>query len=197
MPVFVACVALLLGACTSDSGPSRADDSTTRPTDQADSPARLGRYELIGDCEGLAALRGSKDDVSFVAGGKVYVARHDGTTAGCVLEADAVDLEWGPEADRLHLGDLRRFGRTETSVLDDDVESVAWSRPTGKSVVYIAQGRLMKVDAFGQEPYEISFLEDHDEVVYHPAGTHIAVTGTDSEGVYGLWLATTPARTIK
>jgi hypothetical protein len=48
----------------------------------------------------------------------------------------------------------------------------------------------MKVDAFGEEPYDISFLADHDEVVYHPAGTHVATTGTDGDGTYGVWLAT-------
>lgn len=48
----------------------------------------------------------------------------------------------------------------------------------------------MKVDAFGDEPVDISFLAEHDEVVYHPAGTHIAVTGTADDGTYGLWLAT-------
>jgi hypothetical protein len=44
--------------------------------------------------------------------------------------------------------------------------------------------------AFGAKPFDISFLADHDEVVYHPAGTHVAVTGTDEDGTYGLWLAT-------
>lgn len=188
----VACALVFAVGCTSEPNAPRTGDSSPDPAGTA---LRMGRYEALGDCDGLGTLRGSQDDVSFVAGGKVFVARRDGDTAGCVLEVDdAPDLEWGPEADRFHLGDLRRFGRRQISAPDDEVESISWSRPTGKSLVYVSDRRLMKVDAFGAEPFDISFLEDHDEVAYHPAGTHVAVTGTDAKGVYGLWLANNVGR---
>jgi hypothetical protein len=129
--------------------------------------------------------------VSFVLGGELYVARRTGSVARCVLEVEQpLDLDWGPRGDRVSFGDLRRFSSEGIVSLDDVAESISWSRPTGRAMVYVSDGRLMKVDAFGDQPVDISFLADHDEVVYHPAGTHIAVTGTADDGTYGLWLAT-------
>jgi hypothetical protein len=90
----------------------------------------------------------------------------------------------------VHFGDLRRYEGDGVVSLGHPVESISWSRPTGRAIVYVSEGRLLKVDAFGDKPQDISFLSEHDEVVYHPAGTHIAVTGTADDGTYGLWLAT-------
>ena len=152
-------------------------------------PGTGGVFQIAGGCAGLRRLRGPQ--VSFVLGGELYVARRTGNVARCVLEIPGpLDVDWGPEGDRVHFGDLRRYEGDGIVSLDDVTESIAWSRPTGRAIVYVSEGRLMKVDAFGDAPSDISFLADHDEVVYHPAGTHVAVTGTSDDGTYGLWLAT-------
>lgn len=63
--------------------------------------------------------------------------------------------------------------------------------PKGTSVVYVTgDGRLMKRSSFGGPATDISFLERHDDVTYHPAGEHIATTGVAEDGSYGLYLAT-------
>jgi len=152
-------------------------------------PGAAGVFQITGGCEGLRRLRGS--EVSFVLGSELYVARRSGSVARCRLEIQQpLELDWGPRGDRVSFGDLRRYEGDGIVSLDDVAESISWSRPTGRAIVYVSEGRLMKVDAFGDEPVDISFLADHNEVVYHPAGTHVAVTGTAEDGTYGLWLAT-------
>lgn len=175
------CWLLVAAACTSGDESPGADGESTPPV--------AGVFDLSDDCKGFG--RPGAPQLSFVAEGKLFVARPKQSTARCVLEVESAgDLEWGPGGDRLHFGDLRRYDGEQIFSLDDEPESLAWSRPTGESVVFITDRRLLKVSAFGDEPTDISFLADHDEVVYHPAGTHLAVTGTDDDGTYGVWLAT-------
>lgn len=179
----VVCSFALAAGCTSE------EDGDTAGASPSPTSSRVGAFELSPECTGLPGLRGSQ--LSFVSGDDLFVAHRAGSTARCVLAVPGPDdLEWGPEGDRLHFGDLRRYDGEQVVALEDDAESIAWSRPTGTSIVYVSEGRLMKVDAFGDEPSDISFLAEHDEVVYHPAGTHLAVTGTADDGTYGLWLAT-------
>jgi hypothetical protein len=176
------CWLLLAVGCTSQG---------QRPDTDGPSPSEPGpgAFEITDGCEGLRKLHGAQ--VSFVLGGELFVARRTGRLARCVLEIPRpLDLDWGPQGDRVQFGDLRRYEGDGVVSLDDTAESIAWSRPTGRAIVYVSGGRLLKVDAFGDEPFDISFLADHDEVVYHPAGTHVAVTGTADDGTYGLWLAT-------
>ena len=180
----VICFVLLATSCTSGDGDSIAHRPSASPTLR---PA--GTYELGTTCLGLRELRSPQ--LSFVTGEELFVARRSASTARCVLDVTGTaDVEWGPQGDRLHFGDLRRFDGEQIVVLEDEAQSIAWSRPTGTSLVYVSDGRLMKVDAFGEEPIDISFLAEHDEVAYHPAGTHVAVTGTADDGTYGVWLAT-------
>jgi hypothetical protein len=187
----VICCVLFAASCTSGDGEPAARPTSTPNGDPTPSPTAttVGAFEIGTACKGLRDLQGPQ--LSFVTDETLYVARPGAVTARCVVEVQSpADLQWGPEGDRLHLGDLRRYNGEEIVALEDEAESIAWSRPTGTSLVYISDGRLMKVDAFGEAPMDISFLAEHDEVVYHPAGTHVAVTGTADDGTYGLWLAT-------
>jgi hypothetical protein len=180
--VAVFCSLLTVTGCTAD-GESPGANGASRP------PRRVGAFEVVGGCDGLGRLHGTQ--LSFVSRGELFVARPTRSVARCALEiASPDDVEWGPEGDRLHFGDLRRYNGDRIVSLDNSSDSLAWSRPTGTSIVFVSEERLMKVDAFGEQPFDISFLADHDEVVYHPAGTHVAVTGTADDGTYGVWLAT-------
>jgi hypothetical protein len=182
LAAFLGGLVLAVG-CTADT-PQEGGGDPSLP-----SPGERGLFETAGDCTGLAKLHGPQ--LSFVLGSELFVARRTADVARCVLEISSpADLEWGPLGDRVHFGDLRRYQGEGIVSLDDTTESIAWSRPTGTAIVYVSEERLMKVDAFGDESVDISFLEDHDEVVYHPAGTHVATTGTAEDGTYGLWLAT-------
>jgi hypothetical protein len=178
------CGLLVVSSCTP--GGDEADSDAPSPSQTV---RRVGSFEVVGDCSGLGKVHGA--ELTFVLGGQLFVAKRNSNVARCVLEIERpLDLDWGPRGDRVHFGDLRRYEGAQVVSLEDTAESISWSRPTGRAIVYVSEGRLMKIEAFGDEPQDISFLSDHDEVVYHPAGTHIAVTGTADDGTYGLWLAT-------
>lgn len=179
-PVALLFIGLLFASCSNTEPPERSS--------QPEPSASVSPLRALGTGCGFTKRAG---DITFVKDGRLYATTLRGHSARCIAEVgSATDIEWGPRADRFHLGDLQRVGADQTASLDDPIESIAWSRPTGKSIVYITDGRLMKVGAFSDKPMDISFLADHDELVYHPAGTHIAVAGTDEDGTYGLWLAT-------
>lgn len=48
----------------------------------------------------------------------------------------------------------------------------------------------MKRSSYGGDSTDISFLDRHDAVTYHPAGEHISTSGVAADGSYGLYLAT-------
>jgi hypothetical protein len=102
-------------------------------------------------------------------------------------------MRWNADGDRVIIGTVALSGDlTQTTPLSGNPgEAPKWSRPTGTSVVYIEpDGSLMKRGSSGGRAVDISFLASHDDVVYHPAGTHIATSGSSSDGSYGLYLAT-------
>jgi hypothetical protein len=72
------------------------------------------------------------------------------------------------------------------------VDSFAVSAPKGTAIVFIPpdHSHLMKVNTIGTGLEEISFLSRVDDVVYHPAGTHLAVVGEGPGKSYGIWQAT-------
>lgn len=127
-------------------------------------------------------------EVTFVAGG-LYAVDPDGEIR--CLEARVSrepGLQWGPQGDRVLVGDTVLVdGRREQVSVGP---SSSWSAPTGKAIVATLAGRLVKVPVGGGAAKDISFLERHDEVEYHPAGTHVAVAGVDADGARGIWVAT-------
>lgn len=167
-PAVLCSVLLITAGCTSEGDgllPPAARPKALPPTHRA-------AFELGKSCRGLRELEGQ---ISFVSRGKLFVAGRSGSLARCVVRVShPTGLEWGPKADRLHFGDLRRYNGSPVVSLAGETQSVAWSRPTGRSIVYVSgggrdsMGLLMKVDAFGAEPSDISFLADHDEAATGP-----------------------------
>ena len=169
--------------------------------DGARGPARPQPSPLVSELPDRCGSIGrppSGAQISFVAQGNLYLATADGRRVRCATSAEGVSqLEWGAGADRVLLAGLDRHvaeGTASEVILSSESASVTtstWSRPTGTSIVYIQEGRLLKVGARESEPRDISFLERHESVVYHPAGTHIVSTGIEAQGGdVGLFLAT-------
>jgi hypothetical protein len=98
--VAVLCFVLIGPGCSSNDETPGADGSSS-------TPRKVGVFEVAGGCDGLGKPR--RAQVSFVSEGAMFVARPTGTVARCAIEIDSPgDLEWGPEGDRLHFGDLCR-----------------------------------------------------------------------------------------
>ncbi|MGI8520114.1 MAG: hypothetical protein ACR2MC_05850 [Actinomycetota bacterium] len=130
------CLVLLIAArCTSGGDGPRPP--ATRP--RALPPKQAGPFELVHGCSGLRELEGTQ--ISLVSGGKLFVAGRRGSLARCVVPVSRpTDLEWGPQADRVHFGDLRRYDGGRIVSLPGETQSAEWSRPAGSSVVYVSGG---------------------------------------------------------
>lgn len=148
----------------------------------------IGEAPLFGDWE-----------ITFVAQGALYAVGSDGGEARCLLQADDLPQAWGAAGDRLltgggediDAGAVTADGDLPLAVPASRFESASWTRPTGTSVVGIDDdNRLIKYPIDGGPPVDLSFLARHDEVVYHPAGTHVMVVGEAANGDYGIWQAT-------
>ena len=139
-------------------------------------------------------------EISMVKDDKLYVAGPDGSGLRCVahlgeLSADSPGeprVVWGPAADRLFVSGTV-WNEPEPVALDSvDTASAEWTRPTGTSVISITDGgdTLVKSPIGGGTMLDVSFLVRHDDVVYYPSGTHVAVVGENARGEYGIFLAT-------
>jgi hypothetical protein len=108
------------------------------------------------------------------------------------LARSVVSPVWNARGDSVLLGNhaLSPSGELTEALTDRERDIPQWSRPSGTSVVYLSDGRVMKRSSRGGDAIDISFLERHDAVTYHPSGTHIATSGEDDNGDFGLYLAT-------
>jgi hypothetical protein len=84
---------------------------------------------------------------------------------------------------------LTASGSILTTPVTEQTITPTWSRPTGTSLIWVADGRLLKAGIDQPAPIDISFLARHDEVAYHPAGFEIASTGEAEDGIRGIWLS--------
>jgi hypothetical protein len=193
-----AALAFLLAAACAPSSSTRGSITTTgapgvgtgEPSVSAGLPVRS---LPSGPCSGVGAAP-SSPEITFISGSLVYQVHPDGSGLKCLVSSERpLTLAWSAAADRLLLGGLQAFTPDQQrGTVPQQVRSPRWSRPTGKSTIYISIDRrhLLKVPAAGGKPLDISFLDRHDEVTYHPAGTHIAVSGKAKDGSYGIFLAT-------
>lgn len=149
--------------------------------------------EPTASCDGLgrAPLGGQ---ITYVEEGRLMAASPDGGTVTCL--ADLADIAsspssllWNAPGDRILIGG-RVLNRDLTATERLAPVPALWSRPTGTSVIWVDDGRLMKRPSGGGPAVDISFLARHDDVAYHPAGTHISTSGLAVDGNYGLYLAT-------
>lgn len=169
------------------------------PPEPTPPPPAKARPTASG-CRAIAGRVPSEGQITFVRDDKIVAASPDGEPETCLVDLErtsiaptATPLSWNARGDAVIVDDVAVFAGTRRTfrVVDRRPERAVWSRPNGTSVVYVAtDGRLMKRPSAGGPADDISFLQRHDDVAYHPAGTHIATTGVTTKGTYGLFLAT-------
>ncbi len=126
-------------------------------------------------------------EITFVRDGYLLAANRFGTLR-CVAPFENQErVVWGPAGDRLLLDTTRV---TADGAFAGVVGTGAsFTRPTGRNLVWVEDGRLWKSATDGTSLREISFLGEHVAVAYHPAGVEIATIGIDDEGRYGVWVS--------
>ena len=149
-------------------GVPRFDPATCGELGRAPDP---GRYEIAFGWNG------------FLLGGDPV----DGTLR-CITPLENQErIVWGPLANQMLLGTARVT--SATTYAGTVGPGAHFTRPTGRNLVWLEDGRLWKAALDGSNIRDISFLARHDTVAYHPAGVEIAVSGVDEAGVHGIWIA--------
>jgi dipeptidyl aminopeptidase/acylaminoacyl peptidase len=149
--------------------------TTTVPTatvDEATLPVSV-------DCVGLGDAP-TAGQLTFVAMERLWQIEPDGSIA-CLAEVpDSTEMvAWSPRGERVVFSDGR--------VLDADGESRApggisgnvagWTWPTGLRFLETDGPALRKHEADGSAAIDISVVDHHEVVTYHPDGIHVAVFG--------------------
>lgn len=176
-----------------------APPSTTEPRVTTTEPTTTNTYaEVDGSLVGrplidpLACGFGGPPaadtvEITFERDGFLLAAGRDGSLR-CIAPFENQDrLVWGPAGDRLLL-DTTRVTADEAfaGVVGT---GASFTRPTGRNLVWVENGRLWKSATDGSSLRDISLLGEHVAVAYHPAGVEIATVGIDEEGRYGVWVA--------
>jgi hypothetical protein len=194
---------VMLAACTNGSQPRDRDGfATASPptTTPSATPSPAKTLDTTAACEGFGRPK-STGEITFVSNNRLLAANADGATSRCLADLQAIDapgvntipMRWNAPADRVILSNraLSADLAATKRLAARKGGFVQWSRPKGTSVIYVTRGgRIEKRSSFGGPATDISFLKRHDDVIYHPAGTHIATSGLAEDGSYGLYLAT-------
>jgi hypothetical protein len=141
--------------------------------------------------------------ITWVRGDKVMGLGNGTSEAVCLYQSKEpiTTLQWSPVGDRLLVGSttvVTPDGAVPSGFAAGD--DVRWSLAMGKSLLgRLADGTLRKhtfdpVSSKYTADRSVSFLDDHETVIYHPAGKHIFAIGTGAEPggnakQVGVWFA--------
>ena len=193
--VGIVSVGLLFAACTSEAPEPDAVASIPATEEPGPTPTEKATPKPDLMCDGLGRPP-NQGEITFLDEGRLIGVSPNGLRRRCLLDLADVEptggpfLEWNAPGDRLLLGATILGPRSAVEPLPRSWVG-QWSRPTGTSLVRItSDGRLEKRSLEDGTATDISFLARHDDVAYHPAGTHIAVSGEAADGSYGVYIAT-------
>lgn len=192
----------LASACTQPDGP--ADPTTTVDPSPTDGPspiveptgARLpDGSPLPAGCIGGA---GPAHTAAFVADDRAWAVDPSDGDVACLfpLKGDASPFVWGPQGDRVLLGDLEIFGLVpeapDLPPVDVRFGAFDWGHPLGLAVVFAdGSGRPRKRFMDDGRVERLTTLPEgrYLEVAYHPSGLALAfvVEGADGQEI---WLST-------
>ena len=156
--------------------PLATTTNTTTTTTTVVEPVLPVSADCVGLGEAPAAAR-----LTFVAMDRLWQVEPDGSIV-CLAEVpDSTEMvAWSPRGERVVFSDGR--------VLDADGESRApggmsgdvagWTWPTGLRFLETDGPALYKHEADGSGLIDISVVDHHEVIVYHPDGLHFAAFGT-------------------
>jgi hypothetical protein len=198
---FVLGGALLIGACTQPS----ADDASPSPPasmSPSDPPSVVPAGTRLADgtplpdgCTGAAV---ATQTVAFVADGRAWALDHVTGDLSCLFPVEnAGPFAWGPQGDRVLLGDFEirgvSAGAPHLPAVDTSIGAFDWGHPIGLAVAFAdrkGNPRKRLVDEGGRLIRLVSLPPgEYLEVAYHPSGLALAFVIDDEEG-QSIWLST-------
>lgn len=173
-------------ASTSSTPPTTAASSTT--TVAVEDGSLVGRPAIDPTtCDFGAPPEAGVAEITFVRDGFLLAADRNGAVRCIAPFENQQRLVWGPAGDRLLLDTTRvALDSVFAGIVGDGAH---FTRPTGRNLIWVEDGRLWKSAVDGTSLRDITFLPEHFAVAYHPAGVEIATVGVDEQGRYGVWVA--------
>jgi hypothetical protein len=203
---------IALSACSpaTTSPPSTEPSRATAPTTTESRPATTSSPSARTLVSGVAlppctpGAPHAADTITFVASGHAWALSPSGDHLTCLFEVtDPGPFEWGPLGDRALLGGLEvkgvaggpsRAASAQTSA------AITWSRPTGKSIVYVPARNttLAKVLVDGTSTQDVTPLPSSTylSVTYHPSGEAFAFA-VERGGGESIWTASNIGKSPK
>ena len=190
---------LVLTACTGgDAGPAATPNSP--PSGPATSPPTTtlaSGVPLPDGCD--RGVPDPRQTVAFVAEGRAWAIDPDETRLTCLFRIDdAGPFAWGPQGDRVLLGDLevRGVNPAAPSLPAETAASPAafdWGHPIGLAVVYASSADRLPQKRFIDDGH-VDVLDGlppgrYLDVAYHPSGLALAFV-IDRGGEQSIWLST-------
>jgi hypothetical protein len=190
-------LSVLVAACTPEPEPPADVIASIEPTvEESGSPSPDETPSADDSCDGLG-LPPARGQITFLSEGRLIGVSPRGLRRTCLADLNSELLSGGPfhnwnaPADRLILAGNLIGPDAAIDPLPPKWHASEWSRPTGASLIRITRdGRLEKRSLEDGSVTDISFLAHHDDVAYHPAGTHLAVSGEAEDGSYGVYITT-------
>jgi len=196
---------IALSACAS-TPPSLTPSATAGATSPSLSAAPSQAHATLVSGAGLPACTPgapiASATVTFVADGYAWALSPDATHLTCLFPvADAGPFEWGPLGDRVLLGGLEVKGIGDAPSLaasGKSFEAIAWSRPTGKTIVYAPPGEriLRKANLDGSPTQDVTPLTGsrYLSLAYHPSGEAYAFV-REEDGLQSIAMSTNTGKT--
>ncbi|MEO8293436.1 MAG: hypothetical protein ABI635_09885, partial [Actinomycetota bacterium] len=139
----------------------------------------------------------ASQSVAFAAEGRIWALDPTGGRLSCVLQSTSPGpFLWGPQGDRVLLGDFQIAGIARTPSYDANVPDpaiAAWGRPLGIAIVYAASDATHPQKLFLQDD-SVETLHDmprgtYLDIAYHPSGLALASI-IEQRGTQSIWFST-------
>jgi hypothetical protein len=167
-------VAVSLTACARNH-PDRPPAASPATVTSTTTPSTTAPTETVATFEASTCALGTAPaagEITFVRAGQLLGVASDGSGLRCLIADNTTVPQWNGTGDR--------------ALFDP---TLVLSRPTGKSVLRIEDGHLLKRPTDGGVETDISFLSVTKSVAYHPRGEHIVAVGNNG-GDDGIYVAT-------
>jgi hypothetical protein len=191
-------VVWVLAACTQggSSSPSSVPSNTTSPTG---SPTPVGAVLADGSPLPSGCRKGAtaSQTVAFVSAGRAWALDPSTNALSCLFAVrDPGPFAWGPQGDRVLLGDLRVRGVSADAPnlppIDAHPATFGWGNPIGLAVVFSAgSGAPEKRFMDDGSVEQLSTLPSgtYLQIAYHPSGLALAFV-VDRGGKQSIWFST-------
>jgi hypothetical protein len=138
-------------------------------------------------------------EATWVEDGRLLAATPGGASH-CLLEdvdKGTAAVAWNGAGDRVLLGPTTAVVGGVTRVTGfGEGDHASWSYPSGTSVLAVTKAGRLEKHELGGDVLDVSFLDRHQEAVYHPAGRQIASAGHGPAG-YGIYLASNAGEGVR